>query len=124
MQRHTAVRHQHDMIGLPPHDVEIVHRQITAQQFVGQTPIEATQLLQMNVPLFGQSFVTVWIGKTCTQRQPRFRNTDTLPSSKMFVVGENLFAKFVHQLFETKINFSFDLIIQKLFAENSECVVG
>ena len=42
----------------------------------------------------------------------------------MFIVGENLFAKFVHELIETKIDFSFDLIIQKLFAENSECVVG
>lgn len=37
MQRHTAIRRQDVMICFPPHCVEIVHCQISAQQLMSQT---------------------------------------------------------------------------------------
>lgn len=42
----------------------------------------------------------------------------------MLIVGENLFAEFVDELIETQIDFSFNFVIQKLFTENSQCIVS
>ena len=47
-----------------------------------------------------------------------------LPAGKMFVVGKNLFAKFINKLVEAKIYFSFNFVVQKLFAENGQSIVG
>lgn len=47
-----------------------------------------------------------------------------LPASKVFVVGENLFAQLIDELIETQIDFSFDFVVQKLFAENGQRIVS
>jgi hypothetical protein len=42
----------------------------------------------------------------------------------VFVVGENLFAQLIDELIETQIDFSFDFVVQKLFAENGQRIVS
>lgn len=46
-----------------------------------------------------------------------------VPSGHVFVVRKNLFAQFIDKLIEAKVDFRFNFIVQKLFAEDCQSIV-
>ena len=47
-----------------------------------------------------------------------------IPSSKVFIVGKDLFAQLVNKLIKTQVDFSLDFVVKKLFTENGQSVMG